>query len=206
MYIIVKPGNEESIMKQALRGKTTKNSILKAAAICFDEKGYDKTDVEEICRKANLTKGAFYHHFSSKQELFIKMLEQWVRRLAGKLDSDEFKSKNTLELLLSIPEKFKPVFEEVDKQLPIFLQLFIKAINDKELNKMALKSYNEFLTFFTAIIRKGIRDGSIKKVKPDDAAKILFSLTIGLLMQGLLNPDAEDWVELARKSILMVLK
>lgn len=193
-------------MKQVLRGQTTKSSILKAAAICFEEKGYDKTDVDEICRKANLTKGAFYHHFSSKQELFIKMLEQWVKRVAGQLDLNEFKSKNTLELLLSIPEKFKPAFEEVDKQLPIFLQLFVKAISDKDLNKMALKSYNEFLTFFTSIIKKGVREGSIKKVKPDDAAKVLFSLTIGLLMQGLLNPEGEDWVKLAKRSIIMILK
>lgn len=193
-------------MKQVLRSKTTKNSILKAAAICFAEKGYDKTDVDEICRRANLTKGAFYHHFSSKQELFLNMLEQWVKRLAAQLDLNELKSGSTLDLILSIPEKFEPAFEEVDKQLPIFLQLYIKAISDEDLNRIVLKSYMEFLTFFTAIIKKGIREGSIKKVNPDDAAKVLFSLTIGLLMQGLLNPKAGDWVELARKSILMVLK
>jgi AcrR family transcriptional regulator len=193
-------------MRQILRRKATIDNILKAAALCFNEKGYDKTDVDQICRKANLTKGAFYHHFSSKQELFLKMLEHWGKRVAGQLDLNEFKSGNTLELLLRIPEKFKPAFEEVDKQLPIFLQLYIKAINDKELNKMALKSYNEFIAFFTGIIRRGIKEGSIKKVNPDDAARVLFSLTIGMLMQGLLNPDAGDWVELAKKSILMVLK
>ncbi|OGD36569.1 hypothetical protein A2V94_09440 [Candidatus Atribacteria bacterium RBG_16_35_8] len=193
-------------MRQILRRKATIDNILKAAAICFKEKGYEKTDVDQICRKANLTKGAFYHHFSSKQELFLKMLEQWGKRVAGQLDLNDFKSGNTLELLLGIPEKFKPAFEEVDKQLPIFLELFIKAINDKELNKMALKSYNEFIVFFRGIINKGIKEGSIKKVNPDDAAKVLFALTIGMLMQGLLNPDAGDWVELAKRSILMVLK
>jgi len=193
-------------MKQVLRSKTTKNSIIKAAAACFAEKGYDKTDVDEICRRADLTKGAFYHHFSSKQELFLNMLDQWVKRVAGRLDLNELKSGSTLDLLLSIPEKFEPAFEEVDKQLPIFLNLFIKSINDKELNKMILKSYNEFLAFFKGIIIRGVREGSIKKVNPDDAAKVLFSLTIGMLMQGLLNPNAEDWVELAKKSILMVLK
>ncbi|MEA2015405.1 MAG: TetR/AcrR family transcriptional regulator [Actinomycetota bacterium] len=193
-------------MRQTLRRKNTIDNILRAAAICFKEKGYDKIDVDEICRRANLTKGAFYHHFSSKQELFLKMLEQWVKRVAGQLDLDEVRSGNTLELLLSIPEKFKPEFEEADKQLPIFLQLFIKAIDDKELNKMALKSYNEFIAFFTGIIKKGVKEGSIKKVNPDDAARVLFSLTIGMLMQGLLTPEDKDWVELVKKSILMVLK
>jgi len=192
-------------MKQALRSKTTKDSILKAAAICLAEKGYDKTDVDEICKKASVTKGAFYHHFSSKQELFLEMLDLWMKRVASQLDLNELKPKNTLELLLSIPGKFKPVFEEVDKQLPIFLELYIKSISDPELNKIVLKSYNDFLTFFTVTIKKGIREGSIKKVNPDDAAKVLFSLAIGLLMQGLLNPENEDWVELSKKSIRLIL-
>lgn len=192
-------------MKQALRSKTTKDSILKAAAICLAEKGYDKTDVDEICKKASVTKGAFYHHFSSKQELFLEMLDLWMKRVASQLELNELKPKNTLELLLSIPGKFKPVFEEVDKQLPIFLELYIKSISDPELNKIVLKSYNDFLTFFTVTIKKGIREGSIKKVNPDDAAKVLFSLTIGLLMQGLLNPKGEDWVELSKKSIRLIL-
>lgn len=192
-------------MKQALRSKTTKDSILKAAAICLAEKGYDKTDVDEICKKASVTKGAFYHHFSSKQELFLEMLDLWMKRVASQLELNELKPKNTLELLLSIPGKFKPVFEEVDKQLPIFLELYIKSISDPELNKIVLKSYNDFLTFFTVTIKKGIREGSIKKVNPDDAAKVLFSLTIGLLMQGLLNPEGEDWVELSKKSIRLIL-
>ncbi|MCG2791097.1 MAG: TetR/AcrR family transcriptional regulator [Actinomycetia bacterium] len=192
-------------MKQALRSKTTKDSILKASAICLAEKGYNKTDVDEICKKASVTKGAFYHHFSSKQELFLEMLDLWMKRVASQLDLNELKPKNTLELLLSIPGKFKPVFEEVDKQLPIFLELYIKSISDPELNKIVLKSYNDFLTFFTVTIKKGIGEGSIKKVNPDDAAKVLFSLTIGLLMQGLLNPEGEDWVELSKKSIRLIL-
>ncbi|MBU4483657.1 MAG: TetR/AcrR family transcriptional regulator [Actinobacteria bacterium] len=192
-------------MKQALRSKTTKDSILKAAAIYLAEKGYNKTDVDEICKKASVTKGAFYHHFSSKQELFLEMLDLWMKRVASQLDLNELKPKNTLELLLSIPGKFKPVFEEVDSQLPIFLELYIKSISDPELNKIVLKSYNDFLTFFTVTIKKGIGEGSIKKVNPDDAAKVLFSLTIGLLMQGLLNPEGEDWVELSKKSIRLIL-
>jgi len=196
----------KNIIKHILRGKATVKNILEAAAFCFAEKGYDKTDINEICRRANLTKGAFYHHFSSKQELFKKMMEQWISKLAEQIDLNEFKSRNTMELLLDIPGKLKPAFEEVDKQLPIFLELFIKATTDKELNKIAMKSYNEFINFFRGIIKRGINEGSIKKVDPDDAAKVLFSLTIGLVMQGLLNPDAEDWEKLAKKSILMILK
>lgn len=57
-------------MKQKLRSKTTKDSILQAASECFATGGYWKIDIDDICKKANLTKGAFYYHFSTKQDLF----------------------------------------------------------------------------------------------------------------------------------------
>jgi hypothetical protein len=61
------------------------------------------------------------------------------------------------------------------------------------------------MNFFSGIIREGVSKGSIKKqVDPGDAAKLLFAITIGLLIQGLLNPEGADWAVLAKKSIRML--
>ena len=193
-------------MKQELRSKATKDSILHAASECFAGDGYWATDIDDICKKANLTKGAFYYHFSTKQDLFVEMLNNWAGKVGGKLDLSGFESDDMLKLLSSIPEKFSPIFEEVDSQLPIFLDLYVKAISDPGLNKVVLYSYQRFLEFFKPLIKKGIANGSLKKVDPDDAAKVLFSLTIGMLMQGLIDPKGDDWVKLAKKSIIMIFK
>ncbi len=45
-----------------------------AMAVCA-EKGYHATTVEEIAERAGLSKGALYHHFKSKQDLFVELLE-----------------------------------------------------------------------------------------------------------------------------------
>ncbi len=193
-------------MKQELRSKATKDSILHAASECFARDGYRSTDIDDICKKADLTKGAFYYHFSTKQDLFIEMLNNWSGKVGGKLDLSGFESDDMLELLSSIPEKFSPIFEEVDRQLPIFLDLYVKAISDPGLNKVVLNSYQGFLEFFKPLIKRGVANGSLKKVDPDDAAKVLFSLTIGMLMQGLVDPRGDDWVKLAKKSINMIFK
>lgn len=193
-------------MKQELRSKATKDSILKAAVECFQKKGYYTADIDDICKKANLTKGAFYYHFTSKQNLILELLGQWANKVAEKIDLTEIESKDIREVISSIPEKFRPVFEEVDKQLPIFLNLYIKAVSDPDLKKIFIKSYKEILYFFTEIIKKGISNGSIKEINAEDASKILFSLAIGWLMQGLIDPEGDDWVALAKKSILLVLK
>lgn len=193
-------------MKQELRSKATKDSILRAAVECFQKKGYYTADIDDICKKANLTKGAFYYHFTSKQNLILELLGQWANKVAEKIDLTDIESKDIREVISSIPEKFRPVFEEVDRQLPIFLNLYIKAVSDPDLKKIFIKSYKEILYFFTEIIKKGISNGSIKEINAEDASKILFSLAIGWLMQGLIDPEGDDWVALAKKSILLVLK
>ena len=193
-------------MKQELRSKATKDSILRAAVECFQKKGYYTADIDDICKKANLTKGAFYYHFTSKQDLILELLGQWANKVAEKIDLTDIESKDIREIISSIPEKFRPVFEEADKQLPIFLNLYIKAVSDSDLKKIFIKSYKEILYFFTEIIKKGISNGSIKEINAEDASKILFSLAIGWLMQGLIDPEGDDWVALAKKSILLVLK
>ena len=134
------------------------------------------------------------------------MLNNWAGKVAGKLDLSKFKSDDMLKLLSSIPENFSPIFEEVDSQLPIFLDLYVKAISDSGLNKVVLNTNKQFLNFFKPLIKKGIANGSLKKVDPDEAAKILFSLTIGMLMQGMIDPWSGDWVQLAKKSIIMLFK
>jgi AcrR family transcriptional regulator len=179
-------------MKQELRSKATKDSILRAAVECFQKKGYYTADIDDICKKANLTKGAFYYHFTSKQNLILELLGQWANKVAEKIDLTEIESKDIREVISSIPEKFRPVFKEV--------------VSDPDLKKIFIKSYKEILYFFTEIIKKGISNGSIKEINAEDASKILFSLAIGWLMQGLIDPEGDDWVALAKKSILLVLK
>jgi TetR/AcrR family transcriptional repressor of nem operon len=55
----------------------SKIRILNAALRVFREKGYSATRVEDVCETAGLTKGSFFHHFSTKEELAIAAAEYW---------------------------------------------------------------------------------------------------------------------------------
>jgi TetR/AcrR family transcriptional repressor of nem operon len=67
----------------------TSTRILKAASGLFCSRGYDATGIDAVMASANLTAGAFYAHFRSKENLFAKSLEsaffqsgaQWSHRL-----------------------------------------------------------------------------------------------------------------------------
>lgn len=55
----------------------SKTRILDAALDVFRAKGYAATRIEDICAEAGLTKGSFFHHFKSKEELAIEAAAHW---------------------------------------------------------------------------------------------------------------------------------
>jgi AcrR family transcriptional regulator len=56
------------------RTETTRNALLDAARALFVEKGYEATSTPEICEAAGITRGALYHHFEDKRDLFRHVL------------------------------------------------------------------------------------------------------------------------------------
>ena len=55
----------------------SRTRILDAALDVFRAKGYTATRVDDICAAAGLTKGSFFHHFKTKDELAIAAADRW---------------------------------------------------------------------------------------------------------------------------------
>lgn len=60
------------------KSQTTISQILDAAQHAFIESSYDDVSMAAIARAANITKGAIYHHFSGKEDLFLQMMERYL--------------------------------------------------------------------------------------------------------------------------------
>lgn len=55
---------------QESAGERSRGDILATAALCFMEKGYTETSIDDVARRLGATKGRVYHHFASKGDLF----------------------------------------------------------------------------------------------------------------------------------------
>ena len=76
-----------SIGRQAERSESTRSTLIAVARRLFAERGYAGTPTEEIVRVAGVTRGALYHHFRDKKELFASVFEEVERDLAVKMAS-----------------------------------------------------------------------------------------------------------------------
>ncbi|HVW41124.1 MAG TPA: TetR/AcrR family transcriptional regulator [Amycolatopsis sp.] len=66
--------------------ESTRSALVSSAVELFTKRGYAGTSLDEIAKRARVTKGALYHHFSGKQALFEAAFEQVESALFGRLE------------------------------------------------------------------------------------------------------------------------
>jgi AcrR family transcriptional regulator len=69
------------------QGEATREALLAAARELFGTRGYAETSLEAIAEAAGVTKGALYHHFTGKAQLFQLVFEDVKRELSSRLAS-----------------------------------------------------------------------------------------------------------------------
>ena len=193
-------------MSAQQRGEETRSRILQAAMECFAQNGYDGTGVAEICERAGVTKGGFYHHFSSKQTLFLELLEHWLMGVDTQLGMAGSDSDTVPERLLQMAGMAQHVFQTASGQLPMFLEFLRKASRDPEIWQATIAPYRRYQEFFRGLIEAGVAEGTLRPVDPGIAAWVIVSLAVGLMLQEVLDPQGSDWGEVAQEGVRMLLE
>ena len=188
-----------------VRAEETRERILAAAEDCFAHYGYDATGVAEICQRAGVSKGAFFHHFPTKQAVFLELLERWLSKLNEQLAALHARSSNVPDALMQMAGMAKQVFELARGRSLIFLEFLSKATRDPQVWQAVITPYRHFRSFFAEMIEAGIAEGTLKPVDPDAAANAIISLAIGLVLQATMDPEGANWGQVAKGSMQMLL-
>ena len=72
-------------MTRAAQGAATRADLVTAARRRFGEDGFAATSLDEIVAEANVTKGALYHHYQGKEDLFAAVYEQVQREVSDRV-------------------------------------------------------------------------------------------------------------------------
>lgn len=189
------------------RGEETRKQIMSAAIELFCRQGYDAAGVAEICTSAKVSKGAFYYHFPSKQALFLAIMDKWLRDLNDQLLSFHVPGKTIPQSILDMADTMRVVFKDASGQLPMFMEFMIQASRDKAIWNAAIAPYQQYQESFAALIKEGVVEGSLKADIDDQvAARVLISFAVGLLLQGIVVPEAADWENVASQGVRMILE
>lgn len=148
-----------------------KDKIIEAGYDLFAENGYDKTSVAQIIKKAGASKGGFYHHFKSKEEIletitfrYIDIVKSYYKEI---LDSEE----------LSIEDKFTEAYYKLGEfksrslnDWPKLTKLYDFKNNHILLKRMGESFQDATTEFYEVLINKGIEEGIFKTNYPKQLA------------------------------------
>jgi AcrR family transcriptional regulator len=186
------------------RSIETRARIIEAAMDLFAQNGFEVTSVSDICQKAGVSKGAFYHHFPSKQAIFQKGMEEWVDSIDKQMALVREVEVNVPEALSQMTRMLPEVYRAAMGGLPMFLEFLSHSYRDPEVLQAMASPHRRYREFFTAMIQEGIDEGSLREVDPDVVSRVIVALAIGLLVEGLVNPDEADWVQVAEAGIQLL--
>lgn len=185
------------------RSEETRSAILDAALRRFSIAGYNAASVDDICNEAGVSKGAFYHHFPSKQALFLALLEGWLKVIDAGLAS--LRQPTVPATFVHMTRLLPLVFESADERLPMFLEFLLQASRDEKVWEALIAPYRHYHDYFRRLIEDGIAEGSLKPVDAQVAAQLILSLAVGLLVQGLLDPRGANWPRVATQSMEILM-
>lgn len=193
-------------MARQMRSVRTRARILQAAAEQFTRLGYEATSVDEICSAAGVSKGAFYHHFPSKQTLFLALLQNWVQDLESRLESIRQEVEWVPQRLMRLAETLREVFEQAAGQAPLFLEFWYQATKDSTAWSVSVQPYQRFRSIFAEWVEEGIQQGSLKPIDANLAAATLVSLGVGLVLQVALERKGLDWGQIPLGTVSLLLE
>ncbi len=144
-----------------VRSEETRNRILQSALKLFSDTGYDATGVAGICSAAGVSKGAFYHHFETKQAVFLRLLEDWLLQLDADLLAALGEAPTVVDGLLGMAARTRGVFSAADGRLSILLEFWAQARKDPVIWERTIAPFRRYREVFAGIIRKGVDEGSL---------------------------------------------
>jgi TetR/AcrR family transcriptional repressor of nem operon len=189
----------------------TKEHILKTAFGLFLQKSYKEVTMKEIVEKTGLSKGAFYHYFKSKEELFFEVIDSFYFNSLTidfkKFRHDTIKNFYT-DYALHTQKNFK---ELINYLLPSdaysnininFITILFDAINIfPGFREKLMKALSDELKEWTAIVKKTRKKGEFTSPMTDEQIARMFiysndGIALRLLLEGRLDSIYTEMITL----------
>lgn len=159
--------------------RQTKDRIRATAFSLFLQKGYDNTPIQAIIDAVGIAKGTFYHHFKSKEEMLVDLVEGMSRRVVDALAPIAASDLGAREKILAFSRT--AVIQKAEDAGPETVVL-VRQMRSKA-NRLLSDSIDRISTewilpLYTEVIRQGVREGVFQVRNPELASE----LAVGAIM------------------------
>jgi len=183
-------GTAERRQREKLQRQTT---IVNAAEKIIFEKGLQKATMDEIAAEAELSKGTLYLYFTSKEQLYMAIIQRAMSTLTSLFRKATDIDGTGVEKVYSIGRAYYQFFLDYPNYfnaLMYYENLEIDLETTDEIVRYCLMNGDENLTILIKAIEEGQADGSVKKeLDPVKTALLLWTQTTGVVLGASAKKD-----------------
>ena len=152
----------------------TKEGIIEAAAKIFSEKGYNATSMQDIADAVHLQKASLYHHFSSKQEILVDILDNALDLINNRLELVMAQSLSpNKKLRQAMVSYFKTIAE--NQNLAAVLLMEMKSL-DPELKARQASRREKFESIWKELIEEGRQQDIFHRMDPSITGRAILGI------------------------------
>jgi TetR/AcrR family acrAB operon transcriptional repressor len=191
----------------------TRQDLLDAALETFSQQGYEAARLQDIAKAAGVTRGAIYHHFGSKVELFNTLMDEASAQESGAVEAAIAEGGSLVEIMARILAYSLALIEEDERLRQIFELSLFKTGDDPELAEVRRQrvEQTELLVNSTAsIMAQGIANGELRRdLNPHIVARAFIAYQNGVATLWLtdrrafsLRKQAADFADIFMRGLL----
>jgi AcrR family transcriptional regulator len=165
-----------------------RQQILDAARICFARNGFHATSMQDVINEAELSVGAFYRYFRSKEELVQAIAEEVLGTVDVMLDE-----MRAMDSPPPVVEVMRRLLRFVDLQVgpagvfPMALQVWAESLRNPQLAEFVRQVYGKMRAHFDDLARRQIEAGRLPAgTDPAAVGSVLFGLIPAYALQRVL--------------------
>ena len=171
-------------MDKNLKRMATMHRMQVKGLELFYTQGYYNTSVDDILKSLSLSKGAFYHHFQSKEDFFISIIQNLIVQKVYSVLIEPVESKeNPLRVIESCFDNALETAEHNDMDFGFILSNFMSEFNRRnpEITKYLRDIYKIWEVNLVSTLQKGKTDGYVARhVDSESVANYLISSYMGI--------------------------
>lgn len=167
-----------------------RSEILEAAFNCFIENGFHNTTMQDIYKATNLSPGAVYNYFRSKEDIVATAVEMSQQRNTAMIT--EAASKNQEEALINLGRLFLTLARQIDltKAASVDLALYSEAHRNKRIREALYTGQETVKTKLIEFVKYNQQIGVINsKLNTLAITQVLISIFQGIELQTILDPN-----------------
>lgn len=190
--------------KKTIQGNETKKRIVDCARKLFVEKGYNNVTVDEIINEANSSKGGFYTHFKTKEDLIYSMVPM-VDEAYSNFSKMNKNYENTVE---NISALIGYVFSAMENEIGLEFMSVIYSSQIKDLNtvRFLTSPEREYNNLLKSLIDEAKENKEIcSDLSSEEIAMILTTCIRGVIYDWCLRKGSFQLADYGMKLISMIL-